>query len=119
MQRRSALAPELHIPRCHSPTPKQKPVNLHPSHDQDKPSSITFDIPFGSSKTSAKRTSPAVSVLVQLLTRRNVSRTLAHEVLQVMPLDIVRKVADVDTTVLLRRIPNTLHHLALGLDRTR
>jgi hypothetical protein len=37
--------------------------------------------------------------------------TLAHKVLQVVPLDIVGEVADVDTTVLLRVFAHVLHHL--------
>jgi hypothetical protein len=53
---------------------------LHPSKSQSTSilltiktshQSITFDIPLGSSKTSAKRTSPAISALAQLLTRRD------------------------------------------------
>lgn len=36
--------------------------------------------------------------------------TLSHEIFQVMPLNIIRKVSDVDTTVLLRAITETLHH---------
>ena len=46
-------------------------------------------------------------------------RTLAHEVLQVMPLDIVRQVANVDAAILLRRVANTLHHVVLVFRRTR
>jgi hypothetical protein len=37
--------------------------------------------------------------------------TLAHKVLQVVPLDIVGEVADVDTAVLLRVFAHVLHHL--------
>ena len=42
--------------------------------------------------------------------------TLAHKVLQVVPLDIVGEVADVDTAVLLRVFANVLHHLFFGDD---
>jgi len=41
---------------------------------------------------------------------------LSHEILEVVPLDIVGKVADVDAAVLLRGLPKRLHHLLLGLD---
>jgi hypothetical protein len=37
----------------------------------------------------------------------------------VMPLDIVRQVADVDAAILLRRVANTLHHVVLVFRRTR
>jgi len=39
--------------------------------------------------------------------------TLAHKVLEVVPLNIVRKVSDVDPTVLLRAVTKTLHHSVL------
>jgi hypothetical protein len=40
-------------------------------------------------------------------------RTLSHEILQVMPLDVVGQIPHIDTTVLLGRISNTLHHRLL------
>lgn len=80
---------------------------------------ITFDIPFGSNKTSAKRTSPAARALACDLFLGTGDLTLSHEVLQVMPLDIVRQIADIDAAVLLRRIPNALHHVVLVFRRTR
>lgn len=63
----------------------------------------TFDIPFGSSNTSAKRTSPAaaqLSVSKQILLILEFL-TLSHKILQVMPLDVIRKVSNIDPTVLL------------------
>jgi hypothetical protein len=42
------------------------------------------------------------------------SLTLAHKVLEVVPLDVVREVADVDTTVLLRMLAHAVHHLFFG-----
>ena len=46
----------------------------------------------------------------------SVCLTLAHKVLQMVPLDIVREVADVDTAILLRVFANVLHHLFFGDD---
>jgi len=40
--------------------------------------------------------------------------TRSHKVLKMMPLNIVRKVADVDAAVLLRSLPKVLHHLLSG-----
>jgi len=45
------------------------------------------------------------------------SLTLSHEVLEVVPLDIVREIADVDAAVLLRRFPDIVHGL-FSLNRT-
>lgn len=39
------------------------------------------------------------------------SLTLSHEVLEMVPLDIVREVADVDSAVLLGGFANIIHHL--------
>ena len=39
------------------------------------------------------------------------SLTLSHEVLEMVPLDIVRKVTDVDSAVLLGRFADVVHHL--------
>lgn len=41
--------------------------------------------------------------------------TLPHEILQVMPLDIVGQVTDIDPAVLLGRVADRLHHLLLCL----
>jgi hypothetical protein len=40
---------------------------------------------------------------------------LAHEVLEVVPFDVVGEVADVDAAVLLRVVAETSHHLLLAL----
>lgn len=40
--------------------------------------------------------------------------TLSHKILEVMPLDIVGKVADIDSAVLLGGIANGLHHVLFG-----
>ncbi len=37
--------------------------------------------------------------------------TLSHKVLQMMPLDVVRQIADIDASVLLRRVSETLHRV--------
>ena len=72
----------------------------------------TFDIPFGRSKTSAKRTSPAIAVVSKTLQLPlEVQRTLSHEVFEVMPFDVVSQITHVDTTVLLRGFAHRLHHL--------
>ena len=39
--------------------------------------------------------------------------TLAHEVFEVVPFDVVGEVADVDTTLLLRALADVAHHLLL------
>jgi len=76
----------------------------------------TFDIPFGSSKTSAKRTSPAdfevsyhSSVMIWL------QLTLSHEIFEVMPFDVVSQIANIDTAVLLGWVAHRLHHLFFRL----
>lgn len=104
----------------------------------------TFDIPFGSSKTSAKITSPAVnhaersfpppgqpripnptrcngrsSNRKQQINKSHARHdmtllTLSHKVFQMMPFDIVREVAHIDATVLLGRLAHGLHHLFFG-----
>lgn len=73
----------------------------------------TFDIPFGSNKTSAKRTSPAVSpVSVEVSYKDGFHpHTLSHEIFEMMPFDIIGQVADVDSAVLLRGFADGLHHL--------
>ena len=40
--------------------------------------------------------------------------TLSHEIFQMMPLDIVGQIANIDTTVLLGRIADVLHHVFFG-----
>jgi hypothetical protein len=54
----------------------------------------TLDIPFGSNKTSAKSTSPAVGYRTKLAmldgTSEMIALTLSHEVFQMMPFHIVR-----------------------------
>lgn len=76
-------------------------TSLHPSksqstsiHHTNKPAinrTITFDIPFGSSNTSANKTSPAARLLVLARFAMRVGRklTLSHEIFQVVPLDVV------------------------------
>ena len=44
------------------------------------------------------------------------SRTLSHEVLQMVPLDIVRQVTDIHASFLLRGVANRCHHLLFGHD---
>lgn len=91
------------------PGPRSNPSIKCPSNNKNqkpgKPADHvpTFDIPFGSNKTSAKRTSPAVTQSKLRACENGVVKvgTLTHKVLEVVPLDIVREVADVDTTVLL------------------
>lgn len=41
----------------------------------------------------------------------NLQRTLSHEIFEVVPLDIVREIADVDAAILLRRFPDVVHGL--------
>lgn len=73
----------------------------------------TFDIPFGSNSTSAKITSPAevISSVPSLPDFNSTTLTLSHKVLQVVPLNIVREIANVDSAVLLRGFTNIRHHL--------
>lgn len=40
--------------------------------------------------------------------------TLSHKIFQMVPLDVVRQVTDVDTTVLLGRVANGVQHLLFG-----
>ena len=40
--------------------------------------------------------------------------TLSHKIFQMMPFDIVGKVAHIDATVLLGRFADGLHHLFFG-----
>jgi hypothetical protein len=42
------------------------------------------------------------------------SLTLSHEVLEMVPLDIIREIADVDSAVLLGGFTNVVHHLFSG-----
>jgi hypothetical protein len=76
----------------------------------------TFDIPLGRSNTSAKSTSPAgAERLAQPGSQKTDTKlTLAHEIFEVMPLDIVGEVADVDTAVLLGVFAYVRHHLVFG-----
>lgn len=89
--------------------PKKEDQQNQPHHTM----APTFDIPFGRSKTSAKRTSPARPG-VRMGSKDQIvggKLTLPHEIFEMMPFDIVSQIADVDTTVLLGRLAHGLHHL--------
>ena len=44
-----------------------------------------------------------------------VELTLTHEIFEMVPFDVVGKIANVDAAILLRRLANAGHHLFLGL----
>lgn len=74
----------------------------------------TFDIPLGSSNTSAKRTSPAKSRRPSVKIPPEIEvkfLTLSHKVLEVVPFDVVGKISHVDTAVLLGGLADVGHHL--------
>lgn len=102
------------------PDPSTQPSIKREKNHKRKPAKDyamkpTFDIPLGSNSTSAKRTSPArfrsSAPNRSSKVRGVISLTLSHEILKMVPLDIVRKIADVDPAVLLRGLANVIHHL--------
>src|SRR6185437_10473252 len=111
--------PHPYITRGPGPTRQSSVLQNNQEKDQkNQPCHTmapTFDIPFGSNKTSAKRTSPAAersAMGTSIL--RLVPLTLSHEIFKVMPFDIISQVSDIDPAFLLGRFAHRLHHLFFG-----
>lgn len=45
-----------------------------------------------------------------MITQRR-ERTLSHKIFQVVPLNVIRQVADIDPAILLRLVTDVVHHL--------
>lgn len=106
-----------------SPSIPRRDPHRQPSPDTSKAKASrklnhepTLDIPFGRSKTSAKRTSPAIIIVSVAVWdgAEDWRLTLSHEILEVAPLDVVRQVANVDAAVLLRIVAGIGHGVVLG-----
>jgi hypothetical protein len=106
-------------PRTSSPIRQPIIPNVKKIHDQKGKASSTpaqsFSPPLTSHWEEARRRQIR---LRQLYTVRQCDKTLSwltltHKILEMMPLDIVREVSDVDTSVLLRVFAHVGHHLLL------